>query len=107
MVTLPERQTLRDWVALNYVGQGEVVEIGAFCGGSTIALLQGLEDAKWPKPLHVYDLFEFPDGGHEAEYRRLVPIPGKSFRPVFDHVTQNWAHRLRVTQGDASKARWG
>lgn len=106
MVTLAERAQLRDWVALNWVGQGEVVEIGTFCGGSAIAILQGMEAAKWPKPLHVYDVFEFPEGGHEKAYRELVPIEGKSFRAVFDFVTKNWAHRLRVTQGDASKHSW-
>lgn len=106
MVSLPERQTLRDWVALNFVGQGEAVEIGAFCGGSAVAILQGLEAAKRGKPLHVYDVFEFPEGGHEQTYRDLVPLPGKSFRPVFDRITRNWGHMLRVVQGDASKEEW-
>lgn len=106
MVTLPERLTLRDYVAMNWVGQGEVVEIGAFAGGSAIALLQGMELARHPRPLHVYDTFKFPEGGHEETYRGLLNMNGPSFRGAFDFVTRQWAGRMRVYEGDASKARW-
>jgi hypothetical protein len=106
MVSLNERSMLRDWVSLNWVGQGEVVEIGAFAGGSATALLQGMEAAKHPRALHVYDTFRFPKGGHEQTYRELISVDGSSFRPAFDLVMREWGHRLRVTEGDASEQRW-
>lgn len=106
MVSFPERQLLRDWVALNWLGFGDIVEIGAFAGGSTTAILQGMEATRHPGTLHVYDVFRFPKGGHEDVYRGLIGIQGESFRKVFDGITRQWSHRLKVTEGDASQEKW-
>lgn len=106
MVSMPERTYLRDWVALNWLGFGDIVEIGAFAGGSSIAILQGMEATLHSGKLHVYDTFTFPKGGHEATYRSLIGIRGDDFRKVFDGITREWAHRLRVVQGDASEQKW-
>lgn len=106
MVTLQERASLRDWVALNWLGAGSIVEIGAFAGGSATAILQGMEMARHPGTLHVYDTFKFPKGGHEQVYRALVGLQGESFRPAFDAIMRQWQHRLRVVEGDASQAAW-
>jgi len=97
---------LRDWVALNWIGQGDVVEIGAFAGGSTVAILQGMELARRPRPMHVFDVFKFPEGGHEAAYRKIVQTKGDSFRGAFDKITREWGDRLRVNEGDASQLGW-
>ena len=106
MVSMPERTTLRDWVALNWLGFGDIVEIGAFVGGSTTAILQGMEMTRHPGTLHVYDVFKFPKGGHEDVYRGLVGVHSDSFRKVFDGITREWKDRLRVVEGDASEQRW-
>lgn len=106
MVSLPERVTLRDWVALNWLGSGDIVEIGSFVGGSAIAILQGMEMARHHGRLHAYDIFTFPKGGHEEAYRALVPVQGESFRKVFNDVTREWGERLVVIQADASEQKW-
>jgi len=106
MVSLPERTMLRDWVAMNWLGFGEIVEIGAFAGGSSTAILQGMEETRHPGHLHVYDVFRFPQGGHEQTYRSLIGIQGDNFRKVFDGIMREWKDRLVVHEGDASEARW-
>lgn len=106
MVSMPERTFLRDWVALQWLGFGDIVEIGAFAGGSSTAILQGMEMTRHRGTLHVYDTFVFPKGGHEDTYRSLIGIEGDDFRKVFDGITREWANRLRVVQGDASAQKW-
>lgn len=106
MVSLPERTTLRDWVAFNWMGFGDIVEIGAFVGSSAVAIMQGMEMTRNPGKLHVYDTFKFPQGGHEETYRSLVGIKGDSFRTVFNGITRQWSDRLVVNEGDAALAKW-
>jgi hypothetical protein len=106
MVSMPERSFLRDWVALQWLGFGDIVEIGAFAGGSATAILQGMEATRHKGTLHVYDTFTFPKGGHESVYRSLIGIQGDDFRKVFDGIMREWGDRLRVVQADASSQKW-
>lgn len=107
MVSIAERAALRDFIALNYEGIGEVVEIGAFCGSSAIALMQGIQKTRHPKKLHVYDAFLFPKNDLEKVYRKLIPqCRGESFRDEFDFQTRQWKDAMVVNHGDAAQAEW-
>lgn len=105
MVSFQERVVLRDFVSLNWTG-GDIVEIGAFCGASAVAILQGMNAAKCPGSLHVYDTFVFPEDhpGLNAVYRAHAPNLGHSFRGEFDKATEPFKHALQVHQGDAREA---
>ncbi len=107
MVSFAERMALRQHLALNYTGRGECVEIGAFAGGSTVAIAQGIYDSRHPRKLHVYDAFQFPKNELEEKYRkRLLGINGDSFRQAFDFYTRAFDFMLHVTEGDAAQAKW-
>lgn len=107
MVSLPERMALRDFMAHNFEGLGEVVEIGAFCGSSAIAIMQGIQDSRHKAKLHVYDAFRFPTNDLEAVYRKMLShVRGNSFRSAFDFQTRMWREALVVNEGDAAKAEW-
>lgn len=107
MVSFQERIVLRQWVALNWQAKGEIVEIGAFAGGSAVAILQGMEDSRRQGYLHVYDTFKFPVGGHEETYRHLLyQREGESFRHHFNANVAPWSPRLVMNECDASKVAW-
>jgi hypothetical protein len=107
MVSFQERIVLRNWVALNWQAKGEIVEIGAFAGGSAVAILQGMEDSRRQGYLHVYDTFKFPVGGHEATYRKLLGQPeGESFAHRFLENVAPWSPRVVMHRSDASQAKW-
>ena len=107
MVSRTERAALEAFVAANYSGSGEIVEIGAFLGGSALAILEGMSKAGATTKLHVYDTFRFPSNDLEPAFRKLAPqCKGESFREVFDRNTEKHAQRIEVHEGDASKAVW-
>lgn len=107
MVSFQERIVLRQWVALNWQARGEIVEIGAFAGGSAVAILEGMEDSRRQGYLHVYDTFKFPEGGHEETYRRLLyQQSGESFVHHFLRNTAPWSPRIILNEKDASSAKW-
>ncbi len=107
MVSLPERMTLRSFMAASYEGVGEVVEIGALAGSSAISIMQGLQDGRHKRKLHVYDAFLFPKNDLEKTYRKILPRQkGDSFREEFDFQTRNWKEAMVVVEGDASKQKW-
>ena len=107
MVSLPERVALKEFVALNYSGIGNVVEIGAFAGASAIAIMQGIEASRHRAKLFVYDAFKFPTNHLEPVYRGLLPgLKDASFRKAFDFETREWTARMEVFEGDAAQAKW-
>lgn len=107
LVSMPERQVLRDFLAFNYRGDGDVVEIGAFCGSSAIAIMQGIAATRHKRKLFVYDTFLFPENDLERKYRNHTPLlKGRSFREEFDLQTRHWRDEMVVVQGDAATKKW-
>lgn len=107
MVSLRERISLRDFISQNYEGLGNVVEIGAFCGSSAIAIMQGLRLSKHNTKLHVFDAFLFPTNDLEGVYRQMLPhCGGASFRSEFDFQTRKWENEMVVVEGDAAQHKW-
>mgnify|MGYP001576704912 CR=1 FL=1 len=105
MTTFQERAVLRDWVALNYCGEGAVVEIGALAGASTRALLHGIQATGFFWSLWVYDNFRLPGNQHDAEYRRILGADvGESFREIFDRSLGSASRLVNVLEGDAAAA---
>lgn len=83
-----------------YEGLGEVVEIGAWLGGSTEMLLRGLQ----PNPhftnrrMWVFDDFIWRSSWMNGRLPGNVPEPANhaSFRHVFDHYMEGRRDRLNV-----------
>jgi hypothetical protein len=107
MLSAQELDLLYTLARDRYTGGGEIVDGGAFLGGSTRALASGLRDnpANIDKRgrIHSYDLFvsdhyvrQFIDGFPE----------GSSTRPYYDRVIEDVAEHVSVYQGDIAAFPW-
>lgn len=93
-------------------GAGAIVDLGTWLGGSTVALLSGLERNTHTQAatsvVHAYDKFELnPYLKEHYPLPALKDIPvGGSFLPVFERNVAPWATRLRVHAGDLNAHGW-
>lgn len=90
-----------------YAGCGEIVDGGAFLGGSTLALALGLRDnpraADKAFRIHSYDHFV---ADHFVE-QFISGVPeGASTRPYYDSVIAPVAEHVAVHEGDMTTFRW-
>jgi hypothetical protein len=109
MLTEDEKKFLYWCTAHFYESKGEIVELGAFAGGSSVALAAGLR-AGWGdagRTVKVYDRFLTDDFIDEFYLRpnSLTAISG-SFRHVYDMQTVAFADLLTVREGDVTGETW-
>lgn len=95
----------REW----WRGEGEVVDLGCFLGGSTNAMLQGLRgNPAWgeawrvggqglARRVKVYD--SFITDGHAARAYDIGRREGESFRAVFDGLNEASLDEMDVREG--------
>ena len=107
MLSAQELELLYTLARDHYTGRGEIVDGGAFLGGSTLALATGLRDNPTVTDragrVHSYDLFvadhfvrQFVDGVPE----------GASTRPVYDRTIASVASLVTVHEGDIANFPW-
>lgn len=95
-----------------FTGEGTIVDLGSWLGGTTISLAMGLEDNKrltHNKLIHSYDEFVWgawmnhlvQGTGLEGRYQ-----PGDSFLDEFKHRTSPWQQYVRSCPGDLAKVGW-
>jgi predicted O-methyltransferase YrrM len=107
MLSAQELELLYGLARNEYTGRGEIVDGGAFLGGSTLALAHGLRDnprgIEKGSRIHSYDLFvsdrfvpQFIDGYPE----------GSSTRPYYDGVISSLAEHVMVHEGDVKLMPW-
>lgn len=107
MLSAQELELLYTLSRDRYTGHGEIVDGGAFLGGSTLALACGLRDNRTVLDkqgrVHSYDMFvsdhfvsQFIDGYPE----------GVSTRPYYDGVIAEVAAHVSVHQGDIATFPW-
>ena len=91
----------------SYDGGGEIVDGGAFLGGSTLALALGLRDnprvADKAFRIHSYDYFVADH--FVAQFISGVP-EGASTRPYYDRVIAPVASHVTVHEGDLTTFPW-
>ncbi len=109
---VPAELRLLNYLAQDvYTGAGAIVDAGAFLGGSTVALAEGLRrNRRWTrpasgKPIHSYDRFEV------EEWMRGVYFPehvaaGTSVREQFDSNIAPYADLVEVHAGDVMDQQW-
>ena len=87
----------------NCTGTGRVIELGCFLGGSSVALLKGLESSgRTFQPIISYDAFEIPfkNDEHFANWLSQYGLkPGERFRAKFDRFISPWADKVIVREG--------
>ncbi|MCW5733942.1 MAG: hypothetical protein KIS73_07450 [Enhydrobacter sp.] len=110
--TSPEEQAyLVKYAERDYLGRGEIVDLGCLLGATTISLAKGLRhnsvvSAKTGR-IHAYDLFRWEDsfselpGGFSSHYR-----PGEDFLPDFQSRIVEFADLIKIYPGDLTKVGW-
>lgn len=87
----------------------EIVDAGAFIGGSARALAAGLDARpdreKFFKSVHSYDLF-LANSDFYRRYLHASVVDGGSFLPMFLHNTRTWSDFINVYRGDFTTFRW-
>jgi hypothetical protein len=95
------------WLARHwYTGQGAIVDLGSFLGGSTICFLTALEDrGETRRIVHAYDYWVLSDF-ERGRYFADNPPPRDLTRPIFEQNTDGYQHLLYARGGDLLNHSW-
>lgn len=106
MLTHQERRMLFYLALRHYSGQGAILDMGAFLGGSTICLAAGLAQRAFSRPIiHSYDLFKL--GPFELDrFFPEDPPEGHRTRHIFDENLKDYGDLLCVHEGDVLDYSW-
>lgn len=108
--TMLQRDELRQlyWLARDVVGDGAILDLGAWQGGSTAALAQGVRDRTADRAtatVHAFDQFMWD--AYSAHCAPEVALrPGDDMLPLFERNTAAWAPLIRAHRTDLFDARW-
>ena len=97
------------WLArAGVTGKGSVVELGAWQGGSTAVLSQGLRDrasSKGPARVHTFDRFVWDE--YSGKFSPSVPLkPGDDMLGLFEENIEPWADLVVAHKGELVGATW-
>ena len=111
MLGLEERKLLYGLARGCYTGEGEVVELGAFCGASTCCLAAGLRENQSAAghQIHSYDSFVANEPYLVDFIRTQFGEPlqmGESFASIFRRATAEFADIIEVHEGDLLQQTW-
>lgn len=97
-----EEVRLLEYIGSTYQSIGEIIDAGAFVGGSTISLAKGLLRAGKVAKIRSFDLFVAGEFEGNCE---LINAPGKgsSFRHIYDENISQYSAMIEVNQGDICK----
>ncbi|MDH3745264.1 MAG: class I SAM-dependent methyltransferase [Acidobacteriota bacterium] len=112
-MTSSHERAFFEWYARHlFRGDGEIVDLGAWLGSTTVSLARGLTRNHRPeagkRSIYAYDTFlwdEWMRGYASAELNRRLQ-PGDSFLPVFEERVQPWRDRVRSRPGDLTRVTW-
>ena len=104
----PEESQLYHWLGRRVQGDGAVVDLGAYAGGSAARLLSGLALAGRRNVVHSYDRFR-SSRAFWARYMPDEPLPeadDADLLPVVRRHLAPWADRVELHVGDIGDKRW-
>lgn len=97
------------WLTKTWMqGAGDVVDLGAFIGGSTARLAAGHADARRPGQVHCYDRFT-SDETTKARilYRQgIAPFEGNDIYPLSRELLSPWSDRITFHRGEIELLGW-
>lgn len=104
-------QKVRDYlteVGTSWTGQGFAVECGAWLGGGTAALADGLRQAGYDRPLCVYDRWEAnKEEVGKAKAAGFTVANGQNIEPNFrSFVEPHCTFPLKTYRGRIEQAKW-
>ncbi|WP_103259213.1 class I SAM-dependent methyltransferase [Tabrizicola aquatica] len=104
----PEESRLYHWLGRRVTGNGAVVDLGAYAGGSAARLLSGLERTDWAGRLHAYDHFRSSRRFWE-KFLPNDPLPDHDeadILPIARRHLARWADRVEWHRGEIAETRW-
>lgn len=111
MITPQEKDHLFTTARDRFTGEGAIMDLGTWLGGSTAALAAGLAANRKAgrHKVHAYDLFKV-NAWMKENYRHFpefasIPVDG-SFLPVFERNLKPWSDRVAVHAGDLADHPW-
>jgi hypothetical protein len=103
-----EESLLYHWLGRQVAGDGAVVDLGAYAGGSAARLLSGLAAAGRSNKVHSYDRFR-SSRAFWARYMPDEPPPKADDADLLPVVRRNlapWVDRVELHVGDIGEKRW-
>ncbi|MFO1202226.1 MAG: hypothetical protein U1E58_06270 [Tabrizicola sp.] len=107
MLTAEESQ-LYHWLGRRVQGDGAVVDLGAYAGGSAALLLSGLSAAGRTNLVHSYDRFR-SSRAFLAKFMPDEPLPeadDADLLPVVKRHLKPWGKQVVLHVGDIGDKRW-
>lgn len=104
----PEESQLYHWLGRRVQGDGAVVDLGAYAGGSAARLLSGLAAAGRANPVHSYDRFR-SSRAFWARFMPDEPLPeadDADLLPVVRRHLAPWADQVVLHVGDIGDKQW-
>ena len=104
-----EEQALYYWLGRDWArGRGAAVDLGAFVGGSTARIAEGLRDAGRDTAVHAYDRFT---ANERVKERTLYPqgiaaFDGEEVEALARDLLAPWSDAVALHPGDITEARW-
>lgn len=109
MMTDDEKKLLYWATAEYYANAGEIVDAGAFVGGSAVSLAAGLSET-WPetqRKIRSYDMFMADDFMQDSYFKPNGLITeGARFRNIYDANTRLFSGEIDVHDGDITTFNW-
>ena len=105
----PEEQQFYLWASRDWArGDGAIVDLGAFVGGSTAWLAAGAAAAGHAAQVFAYDKFAADEATKTTQlYARGVPaFAGNDTRPLAERLLAPWRDRITFCQGEIERIGW-
>lgn len=103
-----EESLLYHWLGRRVLGDGAVVDLGAYAGGSAARLLSGLAAAGRANPVHSYDRFR-SSRAFWAKFMPDEPLPASDdadLLPVVRRHLAPWTGQVTLHIGDIGEKQW-
>ncbi len=104
-----EEGRLLYWLARDYAkGDGAIVDLGCFAGGSTARLAAGTADAGRDTPVHAYDHFLINDRQKQKFLypSGIQPFTDNDMLPAVVRRLAPWRGAVRLHRGDIRASGW-
>lgn len=105
----PEERRFYFWAARNWAQDaGDVVDLGAFAGGSTARLAAGVAAREGRATVHAYDRFTVDENTKDRVLyaQGVPPFDGSDILPLAQQFLAPWTDRIRFHQGEIQDLGW-
>lgn len=105
----PKEQRFYFWLSSAWAsGEGAIVDLGCFAGGSTARLAEGVRRAGMETPIHAFDRFRASEDVKEIFLYRagIETFEGDDILPLARELLAPWAPLVEFHRGEVEEATW-